>query len=670
MIDSYSVYTSLYLSLKLVWHMGAESSFSVTERITSTSTASSKRVGWDTKKDDNKMLDLVYGQWDLNSRFVVIDKPSAIPIQDPDNRKDTVESRIKRLLLQNMNMNKNNNNNVSAGAGAGAAAGQDIKLYFPHRIDKFTRGLLVVAFDQVTASQLGRAIQNKEWIKKYRVMCEIPPCLVMDELGDSYVSQSREKYQYRYGERSYRVICGSASNELKGTGLLRKCTKCNALWKCQCIKPTTQSSSSSSSSSSVLLEQGQDIINRLKSRLLSNGILESNIYCRNDSSFKTNNNNQTKQQSNNNNKNNKNNKNNNNNNNNSPRLLPPSCQYCVDSCEFKTKEHPFISKHFLYHSSRYNPTDQSTLAQTKFELVDVFKRKQQQHQSQQQQDDKYYALYDIQLLTGKTHQVRVHFSDAGFPIYDDPYYNQFTIKDLNNRLINHKNKNKKSSQPNNIQQQQPTNDIIGEDDNIEELFQQKQQPNNNNNVIKQSKTINSKNNKNNNNNNVNTSNNGDIVDKDRQHNVYLLIFNQITSSSSSSTDNYNSSTIQSGHFSILVDFFGETIDDSSPIGLQMLNQSILLGKARYPSFQGKIEKISQLFIWTHTRYSFDFENIYCRGTTTWGPKSNCQSYALYLLKDLNLCNYWPDHISIINDPSPWTIDLSPFFRDSLYPSIH
>lgn len=37
--------------------------------------------------------------------------------------------------------------------------------------------------------------------------------------------------------------------------------------------------------------------------------------------------------------------------------------------------------------------------------------------------NKAVALYQARLGTGRTHQLRVHFSDIGCPIYGDPYYN-------------------------------------------------------------------------------------------------------------------------------------------------------------------------------------------------------------------------------------------------------
>lgn len=40
------------------------------------------------------------------------------------------------------------------------------------------------------------------------------------------------------------------------------------------------------------------------------------------------------------------------------------------------------------------------------------------------------ALYEAELLTGRTHQLRIQFSDAGAPIIADPYYNPMFVEFL------------------------------------------------------------------------------------------------------------------------------------------------------------------------------------------------------------------------------------------------
>lgn len=50
------------------------------------------------------------------------------------------------------------------------------------------------------------------------------------------------------------------------------------------------------------------------------------------------------------------------------------------------------------------------LSVTEFELLNEY-------------HEKNLALYKVTLHTGRTHQIRVHFSDAGFPLHGDPLYN-------------------------------------------------------------------------------------------------------------------------------------------------------------------------------------------------------------------------------------------------------
>eukprot|EP01133_Synstelium_polycarpum_P007933 gene7933-9323_t len=295
------------------------------------------RVGWDATKTTD--LPLAYGAWRLDSRFVVVDKPAGIPVQDPSESVDTVEHRIRANLM----------------ASTASKEAAKSRLFFPHRIDKWTTGLLVVAFDQSTASTLGRAMQNREWTKRYRVVTEV----------------SRHG-RAGHGERSYRVNCGLTAVDIRGSGLLLSLHKIP-----------------------VPIGDKATAISRLKARLLEKTTIENNIGRRQEpvvaksaaGSGKT-------------------------------TLIPPSCEYCVDQVALKTT-HPFVASHFLYGSIRQDNSPVSSLARTDATLVEVFER-----------DGRFFSIHEATLQTGKTHQIRIHFADSGFPIVDDPYYNPFTIETL------------------------------------------------------------------------------------------------------------------------------------------------------------------------------------------------------------------------------------------------
>jgi 23S rRNA-/tRNA-specific pseudouridylate synthase len=44
-------------------------------------------------------------------------------------------------------------------------------------------------------------------------------------------------------------------------------------------------------------------------------------------------------------------------------------------------------------------------------------------------------------MTGKTHQIRIHFADAGFPVEGDPYYNPWVIEEMMRLKSDHRKSN-------------------------------------------------------------------------------------------------------------------------------------------------------------------------------------------------------------------------------------
>ncbi|AWD32562.1 Ribosomal large subunit pseudouridine synthase C [Candidatus Kinetoplastibacterium sorsogonicusi] len=51
-----------------------------------------------------------------------------------------------------------------------------------------------------------------------------------------------------------------------------------------------------------------------------------------------------------------------------------------------------------------------------------------------------YSILDIELCTGRTHQIRVHLSHLGFPIIGDDKYNKYESDKISKRLYLHANK--------------------------------------------------------------------------------------------------------------------------------------------------------------------------------------------------------------------------------------
>jgi len=221
---------------------------------------------------------------------------------------DTVEKRIKEIT-----------NNFS------------LKVYFPHRLDKWATGLLTIAFDSLTASRLSKSLAKGMWYKRYRVIAQIPKCFCNAKKENAKIPN----------------ICKLQSQHLTGDFLIQ--TTENTTWE--------------------------------NFKLKRKGYLIS--WIEQQSRF------------------------------NQPEKIETDCPHCYGVIKHK-KHHRYIIRHLLYRSV-VPPNGKKSVTQYVLQNVNW---------------DKGLVLYEAILKTGRTHQLRIHFADAGFPIVGDVYYNPYYIQYL------------------------------------------------------------------------------------------------------------------------------------------------------------------------------------------------------------------------------------------------
>ena len=96
-----------------------------------------------------------------------------------------------------------------------------------------------------------------------------------------------------------------------------------------------------------------------------------------------------------------------------PTFSPPSSTiHALDR-----RVHPFVPETMLYYSTSEKAIGPSRLAVSAFTLLDVDKERR-------------VGMWEVELKTGRSHQLRIHWADAGCPIVQDPYYNHYYIYDL------------------------------------------------------------------------------------------------------------------------------------------------------------------------------------------------------------------------------------------------
>jgi len=97
------------------------------------------------------------------------------------------------------------------------------------------------------------------------------------------------------------------------------------------------------------------------------------------------------------------------------------------------RPHPFVAESALFESvpkchanlQNHIPLDDPT---TLNEIVERARLAVTQYKLEKIYPETRRALYSAKLLSGRTHQIRVHFSDNGLPVSGDAYYNYFFIR--------------------------------------------------------------------------------------------------------------------------------------------------------------------------------------------------------------------------------------------------
>ncbi|EFA85900.1 Mrp/NBP35 family protein [Heterostelium album PN500] len=95
------------------------------------------------------------------------------------------------------------------------------------------------------------------------------------------------------------------------------------------------------------------------------------------------------------------------------------CKECNERGIVREVGHPFLSSFLLFGSSPEKGKNkfEARNAETEYKLLSISK----EHRK---------AMFEASLITGRTHQLRIHFSESGFPIVGDPYYNHYFIDQL------------------------------------------------------------------------------------------------------------------------------------------------------------------------------------------------------------------------------------------------
>ena len=239
-------------------------------------------------------------------------------------------------------------------------------IHFPHRLDKHTAGLLVVCFDLGMCRRMGQQLERKEWRKKYRVIARLPDTVNMKQT----LSSSSPPAAQQQGE-------AATDSPLQGrlwtaSGLLRTGTLQSWLVRRPPPAAASYDETAEYSSWQAAAQTGFSAP--------------------------------------------------------SAAVLSPSSR----------RVHPFVPETMLYFSTTAPPPppaavasssrgrrgsgserkpDRPKLATTSFRLLDTDPARR-------------LAMWEAELHSGRSHQIRIHWSDAGAAVLQDPYYSPQYLWDI------------------------------------------------------------------------------------------------------------------------------------------------------------------------------------------------------------------------------------------------
>ncbi|KAF0852378.1 mitochondrial pseudouridine synthase RluA family protein [Andalucia godoyi] len=257
----------------------------------------------------------VYGDW-FTDPFVVVEKPAGLVVQSAFPNTPSVESTLQECGFRNV--------------------------FFPHRLDKYTTGLLCVAFNKTTCSELAKSLMNRQWKKVYTVDCDVP--FLRKRSANCDLND---------------CVRGSMSAHTVGS-----------LWdfETRSLVSTPVQIDSFLARRSLQETKTASLCSHLEA--LKSAVLENRY--------------------------------------------EGSVCWCTSLRSRFRNVHPFLPDTMLYESvrksARGSDNQPPRIASSVFTLKSF-------------DETSATARFEVQLLTGRSHQIRIHSADSGFPIVRDPYYN-------------------------------------------------------------------------------------------------------------------------------------------------------------------------------------------------------------------------------------------------------